>query len=132
MAQSSREIYWSADPRRLPPLGTDPRPVLLSSDASPSIPSAPGSIASDPDSQPGDLAHRRTSHRPPLPPVAIRPPSCRSMSVPSPWRPPSILTSARPRPPSNWSSATAATLRVPAGFDPATLHQLLDVLEERS
>ena len=32
----------------------------------------------------------------------------------------------------NWSSATAAHLRVPAGFDPATLHQLLDVLEERS
>ena len=54
------------------------------------------------------------------------------MSVPEPPTPVAAHHVARPPAPLELVLGDRCHLRVPAGFDPATLHQLLDVLEERS
>ena len=128
MAQSSREIYWSAilaDFRRSGMTHVQfcsSRRISLHSFRTWLYRLRPGL-------PPRRHAHRRTSP-PPSPPSPTRPPSCRSMSVPSPRRsPPSSV--ARPPPPLELVVGDRCHLRVPAGFDPAALHRLLDALEER-
>jgi len=130
MAQSSREIYWSAilaDFRRsglthvefcqlrrisihsfrdwlyrLRP-GLPPRRARTDRPAP-----APSSIRAD---------------TPAFLPVHVRPRS------PAPI---AVHQVAQPAAPLELVLSDRCQLRVPAGFDPATLHQLLDVLEQRS
>jgi len=130
MAQSSREIYWSAiladfrrsglthvefcQIRRIPIHSFRDWLYRLR----PGLPprrSRAGHTSSIPSSTQADT--------PAFLPVHVRPRSLAPISdhqVGQPPAPLELVLSDRPH------------LRVPAGFDPATLHQLLDVLEQRS
>jgi hypothetical protein len=87
--------------------------------------------------------------RPGLPPPRRRSPhrSGSPIHVPKPTDPPAFLpvhvrttpqlpcadrSASRSHPPLELVFRDHCHLRVPVGFDPATLHQLLDVLEQRS
>jgi len=130
MAQSSREIYWSAilaDFRRsglthvefcqlrcisvhafrdwLYRLRPGLPPRRLRAEHTPSVPSPTK----------GDT--------PAFLPVHVGPRSLAPISDPQVGQPPAPL---------ELIFSDCCHLRVPTGFDPATLHQLLDVLEQRS
>jgi hypothetical protein len=149
MAQSSREIYWSAiladfrrsglthvefcrlrrisihsfrdwlyrlrpglPPRRSRAGHTSPTPSSTQADLPASL---PVHTSSTPSPTQADL--------PAFLPVHVRP---------RPLAPISDHQVAKPPAPLELVLSDRCHLRVPAGFDPATLHQLLDVLEERS
>ena len=129
MAQSSREIYWSAilaDFRRsgLTHLEFCRRRHL-------SIHSFRHWLyrrRPDP--------HRTPSHSRTAPTVPTPDPSSNTQFLPVQIRPvsiPAAVTSPHTRsvPPLELVLADDRCIRVPSGFDPATLHQLLDTLEER-
>ena len=118
------------NPHGFPPLGTDSRRVLP---APPYLhPLLPGLALSAPTRTPCSSLTR-------WPPV-LNPFLDPSRSARLPAGPcPSPTTGAHHGSSSRPTSSPAGTgpsdrchLRVPAGFDPATLHQLLDVLEQRS
>jgi hypothetical protein len=130
MAQSSREIYWSAilaDFRRSGLTHVEfcqLRRISIHSFRDwlyrlrPGLP--PRRSRSD---RPASAPSSNQANTPAFLPVHVRPrsPACiADHQVAPPPAPLELVLSDR------------AHLRVPAGFDPATLHQLLDVLEQRS
>jgi hypothetical protein len=130
MAQSSREIYWSAilaDFRRSGMTHVQfctSRRISLHSFRSwlyrlrPHLPARrPRGAATSPAS-PAD-----TAGPPAFLPVHVRPQPTARSADPLPARTPAPLELIR---------GDHCRVRVPAGFDPTTLHQLLDALEQRS
>ena len=130
MAESSREIYWSAilaDFRRSGLTHVEfcqLRRISIHSFRDllyrlrPGLPprrSRTGHTSPAPSSTPVDT--------PAFLPVHVRPRSLAPISDHQVVQPPAPLELVL---------SDRAHLRVPAGFDPATLHQLLDVLEQRS
>ena len=130
MAQSSREIYWSAILADFHRSGLTHvefcqlRRISIQSFRDwlyrlrPGLPprrSRTGCTSPAPSSTQADT--------PAFLPVHVRPRSLAPISNHQVVQPPAPLELVL---------SDRAHLRVPAGFDPATLHQLLDVLEERS
>ncbi len=149
MAQSSREIYWSAilaDFRRSGLTHVQfcqLRRISIHSFRDwlyrlrPGLPprrSRAGHTVSTLSSTPADLPASLPGHMSPTPsptpaglpaflPVHVRPRSLTTVTDHQVVPPPAPLELVL---------SDHCHLRVPAGFDPATLHQLLDVLEQRS
>jgi hypothetical protein len=130
MAQSSREIYWSAmlaDFRRSGLTHVEFRQLRRISIHSfrdwlyrlrPGLPprrSRPGRTSPAPSLNQANTPDFLPVHVRPRSPAPIS--DRQAVQLPAPLE---LVLSDR------------AHLRVPAGFDPATLHQLLDVLEQRS
>lgn len=130
MAQSSREIYWSAilaDFRRSGLTHIEfcqLRRVSIHSFRDWLYRLRPGLPPRRPRTdRPAPAPSSTKADTPNFLPVRVRPrsPACiADHQVAQPPAPLELVLSDR------------AHLRVPAGFDPATLHQLLDVLEQRS
>ena len=130
MAQSSREIYWSAiladfrrsglthvafcHSRRLSLHSFRDWLYRLRPGLPPRRPRAGRTSPAPPSTQ---------ADRPAFLPVHVRPPAPEPGAAHHVPRPPAPLELVL---------GDQCHLRVPAGFDPATLHQLLDVLEQRS
>ena len=130
MAQSSREIYWSAilaDFRRSGLTHVEfcrLRRISIHSFRDWLYRLRPG------------LPPRRSRlgcTSPPPPPPLADPPAFLPVHVrPRPLAPVPDHQAVPPPAPLELVLGDLCHLRVPAGFDPATLHRLLDVLEERS
>jgi hypothetical protein len=129
MAQSSREIYWSAilaDFRRSGMTHVQfcsARRISLHSFRTWLYRLRPGLPPRRPRAP-------RTS--PPPKPVAADPPAFLPVHVrPGPPAIAAVAPLIAPTPLLELAVGDGYHLRVPSGFDPAALHQLLDVLEER-
>jgi hypothetical protein len=130
MAQSSREIYWSAilaDFRRSGLTHVafcQLRHISIHSFRDWLYRLRPGLPPRRPRSdRPAPAPPTKRAETPAFLPVHVRPRS------PAPIADHQV---AQPPAPLELVLSDRAHLRVPAGFDPATLHQLLDVLEQRS
>ena len=130
MAQSSREIYWSAilaDFRRSGLTHVrfcQLRRISIHSFRDWLYRLRPGLPPRRPRTdRPAPAPSSTKADTPTFLPVHVRP---------RPLAPISDRQVVQPPAPLELVLSDRAHLRVPAGFDPATLHQLLDVLEQRS